>query len=176
MVKIQRNKISYLLTEYHGEISILLAVILYVIGVLSLTTIESPLFVVCSYLSTFLFVGGLLAKLGLFPTVWRSRSGLSVIIFFASALCFTTAMSALFINVGIEFSILERPPSGGPSQPNPSVFEYGYPRAVAPDISTFGNVNLEFRRTFVPLILPLAKVGILLLVIAVLMAWLDKRL
>jgi len=170
------EKITLYAREHLSEFSICVGLIAYLVGILFLTALDSPIFVVCSYLGTFLFVGGIVSRLGLFPATWKSRSGLSVVFFFVSAQVFTTAVVALFIGVNLSYNFLAGRQVGGPSQPPVDANVYGYNVMPTMEQSALGNINLQIERVLTPWILPLIEVGITFLAIAVALAWLSKAL
>jgi len=87
------------------EVLICSGLVLYIIGLLSLTTFGSPIFILCSYIGTIPFLGGFLAKFGLLTTKLRSKNGIAVILLFTSALLFVTAVNSLFIDITMKYKI-----------------------------------------------------------------------
>lgn len=161
--------------EHVGDFSIGAGLVSYLVGILFLTSLDSPVFVICSYLGTTLFVGGIIYKLGLFPTKWKSMGIIPMMLFLISALAFTTAMDALFIGVNLRYNVLAGRNAGGPSQPPTSTFDYGYGSSLPSiEVSEYGNLNLQIVRSLTPWITPLIVLGIVFLVIGVAAVWLVK--
>ncbi|MEM3617053.1 MAG: hypothetical protein QXN95_02165 [Candidatus Bathyarchaeia archaeon] len=168
------GRLSSFLHEHVGEIFICVGLISYLIGISCLTALNSPIFVVCSYIGTITFASGILYKLGLFPSSWKSKGILPLTFFFVSALAFTTAMITLFIGITFKYNVLGGWRAGGPVQPPTTVFEYGYNPVPSIDVSAYGNLNLQIERVLTPWIKPLIIVGGASLLFGFLLLWICK--
>lgn len=168
------SRLTSFLYEHVAEIFVCAGLISYLIGILYLTTLNSPIFVVCSYVGTITFVSGMLYKLGLFPSSWKSKGVLPLTLFLASSLAFTTAMITLFIGINLKYNVLGGWRAGGPVQPPTTVFEYGYNPPPSIDVSAYGNLNLQIERALTPWIKPLIIVGGVLLLFGILLSWICK--
>ena len=147
--------------KHSGEIPVLAAFVLYIIGILNLSMLESPIFLFCGYMGTILLVGGVLTKLEAFPTRPRSRSGIAVALFFVSALLFTTAISSLFIDIKLSYSITHVIPLD--SAP---YLGYSGDYWEHPDPNCFG-IYFRFAGPYVWLFQPLLISAVILLVVAI---------
>ena len=84
-----------------GGMLICISLGFFTVGLLSLATFGSIIFSVCTYAGAFTIVTGFLAKLGLFPERLKSKNGVIMVMFFASALFFVTGVNMLFIDVKV---------------------------------------------------------------------------
>jgi len=170
------EEIYYLLREHRDEILIVVGLTMFLIGMFSLTRLGSFLFVLLSYVSVVLLLIGILSKLGVFPSTFKSKSGLSVILLFTSTLCLTTTIISPFIHVELEISSW---PMKGP------VLLYGLPTmeqgdqydwqphcegAYKPD----PGIGICLRYPYTNFSLPLLKIGAVLFIIAIGIMCLDE--
>lgn len=160
--------VSYFFREHCSEFLICAALAIYAVGLLSLTALGSSIFVVFSYVGTILLVSGVLLKLELFPSTFKSKTGLSVTLLFISALCFTTAMVSPFLDVTVKYSKGPVIVSGLPK------IEIGDPYDALYTIpGAYGGFHLHIRHTYAHLFMPMVQAGVILLLISVVILWLS---
>lgn len=82
-----------------GKILICFGLFFLTVGLSSLATFGSMIFMVCTYAGALAIVAGFLTKLGLFPERLKSKNVIIVVMLFASALFFVTGINVLFIDV-----------------------------------------------------------------------------
>lgn len=146
--------------EHAGELLILLSLSFYAAGILSLTSVGSPILVLCGYGGTMLLVGGILMKLGLFPTRLRTREGYVIVLVFISAFLFNTSLLSLFADIHVNYRLTNAPSLGSTS----GGFAGDY--WEHPNVGFFG-VNFTLMRPFAWLFLPLFMAAIVTLIVAI---------
>jgi hypothetical protein len=91
---------SSLIRDKLPEIALLGAIASYTAAMLFLTVLGSPVFFYGCYIGTFLAVAAVMAKMDMFAYTTRGHV-LFIILIFASAMFFTTALVSVFTEVGI---------------------------------------------------------------------------
>jgi len=151
----------YLFRENIGTILICAGMSSYIIGLLNLAVLGSPMFNVCSYVGTILSFSGALALFGVLPKTLISKGGLSVTLFFISVLLFTTVAIIPFIDVSLKLQISEARFAANLAKLRNRQSQYG----IDP-LGGAGNAVLTIQRPHVWLLIPLITIGAILLICA----------
>jgi hypothetical protein len=140
--------------ENMGEILLCTSIVFYMLGLLNLTILGSPLFLVLSYAGSILLTSGSLIKLELLPKKLISLRGLSIALIFGSALLFTTAVNVMFLDVDMIIKIYKIFPI---SSPRGDVFDL-----PGPELYPTGGPKTTLIRPYAWLFSPCLTVGIIL--------------
>lgn len=158
------GKLRERLEEYFGGLAITLAMLLYALGLLSLTMLGSSLFILFCYLGTIFLVSGVLAKVGVLRRETRLTDKVVAILIFTSSLLLTTSVVTLFIDVKVSYTISHTIPiTAGPSP----TYGSDYHDLTGPEaLPGLGGLEILFVRPFAWLFLPLLIIGAIIFVIA----------
>ncbi|MEM4713061.1 MAG: hypothetical protein QXQ61_00765 [Candidatus Bathyarchaeia archaeon] len=139
------------------------AILFYLIAIFNLTTFGSPTFIICSYAGTILLLIGALSKTGAFETK-NLKHAAAIIILFASAILFTTAIVALFLDIKMVWRISRIIPIASPPSATAGgdIFDLPGPESL----SGLGGLNLTLIRPYAWLTGPLIATSLILLAIA----------
>jgi hypothetical protein len=150
------------LEENAGKILICSGLVSYIVGLLNLTSLGSPLFVLFSYVGTILFTSGFMVNFEIFPKKLKSWRTISSVLFFSSALLYTTAVLVLFLDVDMLIKIHRMVPIGG------TAWEEG------PYQEPLGGPNIQFSRPYAWLFSPLLAIGTIFAIISLVMLYMSK--
>jgi hypothetical protein len=141
-----------------GELLIALALVVYIFGILNLSSLDSPISIACGFAGTLLTVTGIMSKMGLISAVMSRRDLVAVTLLITSSLLFTAALLSMILSVQMSYRLTNAPslgfqgPGSGDYFEQPGLF-WGY----------IFNIN----RPYVWLMLPLASAGAILLAVAI---------
>jgi len=153
-----------LLKEHFGELTICLALVNYMVGILSLTSLGSPIFIFCNYIGTILLLGGVMMKVGMLPTELKSKNAIAVTLLFISGLLLTTAVLTVFIDVEMVYKISRVVPITTPPSPGMGGDYFDLP---GPEVHVLGGLDLHLLRPYIWLFQPLLIVSAILFIIAI---------
>lgn len=142
------------LRENAGEILICIGVFFCIVGVLNVTMLESPWFILFSYIGSISLTCGILIILELLPAKIMSLRGLLSIFLLISALLFTTCVVVLFLDVEMTIKIYQIFPI---TSPRGDVFD-----VPGPELYPIGGPQTKLIRPFAWLFSPLLTMGIIL--------------
>ncbi|MEM3770432.1 MAG: hypothetical protein QXG76_04520 [Candidatus Bathyarchaeia archaeon] len=162
MLKDLLEEFVYLLRENFGKVSICLSIIFYIAGLLDLTCLGSPFFVLFSYTGTILLTIGFMVTFEMFPAKLKSWRGISIVLLFASALVYTTAMIVLVLDVKIIAAISRVVPIGG------TAWQEG------PYQDPLGGVHLQLSRPYAWLFSPLLVMGTLFALVSFMILYITS--